>query len=197
MSPAALNFIQRSFMKNISLKTWIETGLWISFALFGLYLCFDLIANSQTGFLTSEDDSAFTPATWPRMIFSMIIVVALVNLAVAWFNGENPSEERASAASEGGFIRQNAKLFGFVSVSLLYGILLAWMGFYILTPFFILAILLLSGERRWFPLVALAFGLHVFLIVLFYRVLGMTLPTGTGTFYEISASLQNFMYSIF
>jgi hypothetical protein len=184
-------------MKNVSTKTWIETGLWVSFALFGLYLCLDLVASGQTGFLAAEDDSAFTAATWPRLIFGMIIVVALVNLGVAWFNGENPSDESSDAGSEGGFIQQNIKLIGFVSVSLLYGILLAWIGFYLLTPFFILAILLLSGERRWLPLLGLAVGLHLLLVVLFYRVLGMTLPTGTGMFYDISASFQNFLYSIF
>ncbi|MDA9009355.1 tripartite tricarboxylate transporter TctB family protein [Alphaproteobacteria bacterium] len=184
-------------MSNISIKTWVETGLWIAFGLFGLYLCIDLVASGQTGFLAAEDDGAFTAATWPRLIFGMIIVIALVNLAVAWFNGENPSEEGASAGSEGSFIQRNIKLIGFVSVSLLYGILLAWFGFYLLTPFFILAILLLSGERRWVPLLVLAVGLHLLLVVLFYRVLGMTLPTGTGVFYNISASFQNFLYSIF
>jgi len=182
-------------MRNISIKTWVETGLWIAFGLFGLYLCLDLVADSQTGFLAAEDEGAFTAATWPRLIFGMIIVIAFVNLAVAWFNGEIPSEE--SVDSEGGFIQQNIKLIGFVSASLLYGILLAWFGFYLLTPFFILAILLLSGERRWFPLLGLAVGLHLLLVVLFYRVLGMTLPTGTGVFYNISASFQNFLYSIF
>ena len=184
-------------MKNLSTKTWVETGLWIAFALFGFYLCFDFNQNSNTGFLIVEDEGPFKATTWPKLVFSLIIAIALVNFAVAWFNGESQSDEGGSTNSEGGFIKQNAKLFGFVSVSLLYGILLAWIGFYLLTPFFILSILLLSGERRWLPLVGLSVGLHLFLVILFYRVLGMTLHPGTGLFYDMSGSFQNLLYKIF
>ena len=185
-------------MRNLSLRTKIETALWLAFAIFGLYLTKDLVQDSGVGILAGEQAEAFTPATWPRIVFSLIVVVAIINFVLALIKGEEaPDQEEEGVAETGSFIQQNARLFGFVSLSLLYGIFLGWIGFYILTPFFILGILLLAGERRWIPLVGLAFVLHLALILLFYRLLRMTLPTGTGIFYEISGAFQNFLYSIF
>ena len=185
-------------MRNLSSRTIVETALWLVFALLGLYLTAGLGQSSSVGLLAGEQAEAFTPATWPRIIFSLIIVVAVVNFLLALLKGEEPLEEEEVERQESGnFIQRNARLFGFVSLALLYGMLLGWVGFYILTPFFILGILLLSGERRWLPLVGLSFILHLALILLFYRLLRMTLPTGTGVFYEISGAFQNFLYSIF
>ena len=75
---------------------------------------------------------------------------------------------------------------------LVYAYLLQAVGFYILTPIFIFAILFIAGERRPKMLIGVTVVLYLLLLLLFARWLFLNLPIGTTEpFYSISNELLN------
>jgi hypothetical protein len=68
-----------------------------------------------------------------------------------------------------------------------YAILLPYLGFYTLTPFFAAAFLFAAGERRWRWIIGVSMLLYVFMIIAFARLFYVGLPVGTvRPFYDFS-----------
>lgn len=167
-----------------------EAGLWIAFAAIAYYFSFEFDKEVQI--------YRFGAAGWPRAVIVLIVIAALCQAATVLLAARRAAAEadrvpRERAAREGpGDEETHDRLSGFriaaiLVLPLIYAGLMEQMGFYFLTPFFILAFLLLAGERRWQMLVGVSLGIYVFMVIVFGRFLYINLPVGNWhPFYDFS-----------
>jgi hypothetical protein len=160
---------------------FIETALWIIFAVVAYALSFEFDKDIET--------YKFNATGWPRVVLILTVLAALGHLLTSWRDVEaNMALARAEAAERGetdwsGRLRVLAMLI----LPLIYAYLLQDVGFYILTPFFIFLILFIGGERRIKWLLGVTFVLYGLLLFIFARLLFLNLPIGTAQpFYNIS-----------
>jgi hypothetical protein len=160
---------------------FIETALWIIFAVVAYSLSFDFDQNIET--------YKFNATGWPRVVLFLIVLAAIGHLFTSWRDVE---ANIAAAKASGGEIGQTTwggrlRVLAMLILPLVYAYLLQDVGFYILTPIFIFLILLIGGERRIKWLLGITFALYGFLLFIFARLLFLNLPIGTAQpFYNIS-----------
>ena len=83
--------------------------------------------------------------------------------------------------------RPPLKLAAAFGLPLLFVFLLPKTGFYLTTPFFLLAYLILLGERRPLVLIGVTLLIYVLINLIFTSLLFVALPTGTWPgFYDFS-----------
>lgn len=132
----------------------------------------------------------FGATAWPRVVIGLLLLSTIGNL---WFQyrygaatqgtlGQN--EERADFSDPGTLPRMIAVLI----TPLIFAWLLKPVGMYFSAPFFIMAIILLFGERRWRAIILMTTVIYVVFIGLFLVVLNAPLPQGNmSPFYDFSA----------
>ncbi len=192
-------------MQRLSRGTIIETVLWLCFALFAYYFSFEFDRDFET--------YKFNATGWPRTVILLIVIAALLNIFMLWRKGEDKGDrdmlsslsredlEKAKAeleAKAGGAtlkteeedIRGTKNWIRVLSILFLpvaYAWFLEPVGFYALTPFFILFFLILAGERRWQALASVTVGIYVTLVFVFGKLLYINLPVGVQEpFYSFS-----------
>ena len=132
----------------------------------------------------------FGATAWPRVVIGLLLLSTIGNL---WFQyrygsatqgtlGQN--EEQADFSDPGTLPRMIAVLI----TPLIFAWLLKPVGMYFSAPFFIMAIILLFGERRWRAIILMTTLIYVVFIGLFLVVLNAPLPQGNmSPFYDFSA----------
>ncbi len=132
----------------------------------------------------------FGATAWPRVVIGLLLLSTIGNL---WFQyrygsatqgtlGQN--EEQADFSDPGTLPRMIAVLI----TPLIFAWLLKPVGMYFSAPFFIMAIILLFGERRWRAIILMTTVIYVVFIGLFRVVLNAPLPQGNmSPFYDFSA----------
>ena len=132
----------------------------------------------------------FGATAWPRVVIGLLLLSTIGNL---WFQyrygsatqgtlGQN--DERADFSDPGTLPRMIAVLI----TPLIFAWLLKPVGMYFSAPFFIMAIILLFGERRWRAIILMTTVIYVVFIGLFLVVLNAPLPQGNmSPFYDFSA----------
>lgn len=133
---------------------------------------------------------AFGTAGWPRAIIVLIGMAAAMQLFDEWRYGSEKKEDAAAVIGKEGEPLSAATVLQvllLLGLPIVYALLLEAVGFYVLTPFFLIAIILLGGERRPLRVLAVASGIYVFLLLVFTKLLYVGLPVGTiGIFYDVS-----------
>jgi len=164
----------------------IETAVWIlmATALFALTFNFN-----QSGEIYPPG-----PSAWPRVILLLMVLAAIGNAYYHWQNGNALQDDRIGLTRDeetmnaertwGANLRIGLILF----VPFIYALALKPIGFYSAAPFFILAVILLMGERRPMHILVITVFIYVLLLLFFLVLLNANLPQGTmSPFYEISS----------
>ncbi len=87
------------------------------------------------------------------------------------------------------WLRKNWRnnILGIFIVPLLYVWLMRYMGYFIVTPLFLMLYLLVLGVRRWKHILAVSFSIYALLLLVFVRLFYIALPVGSWLWcYEVS-----------
>ncbi|MGI9407417.1 MAG: tripartite tricarboxylate transporter TctB family protein [Hyphomicrobiaceae bacterium] len=164
----------------------IETVVWLAIAviLFGFSFQFN-----QPGSIYPPG-----PSAWPRGVLVLMVLAALGNLYFHWKNGDSLQEGRIGIAVDDETLKAERDWPAKIRIGLIllvpfvYAMSLKTIGFYCATPFFIVAVILLMGERRPLPIILNTIGIYVILILFFLVLLNANLPQGTmRPFYDVSS----------
>jgi hypothetical protein len=93
--------------------------------------------------------------------------------------GEKMSEAVKSAGSR-------IRFFSALILIIAYLILINIIGFIALTPFFLIAFMILLGEKSWFWMIILSVGMTILIILAFTQAMYVPLPRGIGIFHKFS-----------
>lgn len=182
----------------------LEWGAWVALAAAGFWLTFD--------FDEPLDVYQFGASGWPRFILACIAVGATFQLVLGLLKGRRgaaapladnapaePTEGAAEGAAEGPAGRAiSPTLAGIFVLPLAYLLLLPRTGFFLTTPFFILAflwILQVREVRLLFGVTATVYGL---VLLIFVRLFYVALPVGNWpVFYDVNnwivVAVRNFL----
>lgn len=150
----------------------VELAVWLGLAALAFALTFEFSGEAGT--------YAWGAASWPRAVILLMAVFALLQYA-----RRGPQVDRQAPQAAPAF--ELVMSAGALILPLAYIFLLPRTGFYIATPLFVLLYLLLLGERRPGPLVAVPVLVFAVITVVFTRLFYVALPTGNWPgFYELN-----------
>lgn len=163
----------------------VELGLWLAFAALAYAVSYQ--------FDRPIEIYEYGATTWPRAVVLLIVFAALGQFAWQWRYGDEDEGPFGGAASEetepsgesrvAYFLRMGAVLL----VPVAYATLMNDIGFYVLTPFFIAAVIVLMGERRWLWILLVTVLVYIAILLCFTVLLYTGLPLGNlHPFYDIS-----------
>ena len=158
-----------------------ELVFWLGFAALAYVMTFDFDQELEI--------YAFGAHGWPRAVIAVIVLSALGQAYhdLRFYKTDADEEAEDEVERGGHYVLRMAAILG---LPLVYAALLSAVGFYVLTPFFILAFLLFAGERRLPWLIGVTLGIYGFLLIAFARIFYVGLPVGTmRPFYDISNAL--------
>ena len=159
-------------MGNLKNSHLIEGTIWLTIVLVFFAFTYD--------FNQPIEIYKFGATGWPRVILGILLFVTLGNLFHQYRFG--------SAAQSGrvGISDDDDGADG--TTPFLYALSLKPAGFYFATPFFIVFIILLFGERRPRWIISITLLIYALLLFLFMMVLNAPLPQGNvSPFYDYSA----------
>jgi putative tricarboxylic transport membrane protein len=124
------------------------------------------------------------PGFWPKFILICMMILSLLVAVDAFRARKKSAVEKASeaASSEGSRIR----FFSALILIIAYFFLMNIIGFVALTPFFLIAFMVLLGERSWPWMIILSLGMTVLIILAFTQAMYVPLPRGVGIFHKFS-----------
>jgi len=163
----------------------VEGGIWVTIIV--IFFSFSFEFNQPI------EIYKFGATGWPRVILGILFFVTLGNIYHQYNYGSAIQKGRVGIADE--YNEEGDKstgtLFKIIAVlftPFLYALSLKPAGFYFTTPFFILAIILLFGERRPRWIISITLLIYALLLSLFMVVLNAPLPQGNmSPFYDYSA----------
>ena len=136
----------------------------------------------------------FGATGWPRVILGILLFVTLGNLFHQYRFGSATQLGRVGIADEDEEDDNTpskvaiVKIVAVLATPFLYAMSLKPVGFYFATPFFIIYIILLFGERRTRWILGITLFIYTLLLFLFMVVLNAPLPQGNvSPFYDYSA----------
>lgn len=169
-------------MNRIPLKTLVEAGLWIAFAILAFIYSFEFNKDVET--------YRFNATGWPRGVLLFIVLAALAHVYQVWRDrafGAERGIARRDDTEDRSERRPYWRLLAMLGLPVIYAFLLEPLGFFATTPVFICLLLLLAEERRWQYLIGISLGLYAILVFIFGKLLYLSLPVGTvQAFYDFS-----------
>ncbi len=171
-------------MSRLKTKDIIEIGAWLLFALLAYLFSLEFDKDIET--------YRFGAYVWPRTIIILIVIAALLQLYTTLRKAEHAADQQSAETDDDaqGAVKgwgSKLRIAAFLGLPFCYAALLESIGFYTLTPFFILGFLLLSGERRWPVLLGASIGIYAILLLCFARLFYINLPVGNWSpFYDFS-----------
>jgi len=166
----------------------LEWGFWIALAAAGYWLTFD--------FDEPLDIYRFGASGWPRFILACIVVGATLQAAFGLLKerrgAREPVLDREAATPEGQLeapepLRFSPLLFGIFVLPLIYLVLLPRTGFFVTTPFFVLAFLWVLQVRRMRLLIGVTVSAYCLVLLIFVRLFYVALPVGNWpVFYDVN-----------
>jgi putative tricarboxylic transport membrane protein len=124
------------------------------------------------------------PGFWPEFILICMMILSLL-VAVDAFRArkkstaEKQSDEVKSAGSR-------VRFFSTLILIIAYFFLMNVIGFIALTPFFLIAFMILLGEKSWPWMIILSVGMTIVIILAFTQAMYVPLPRGVGIFHDFS-----------
>lgn len=143
----------------------------------------------------SAAEGRIGPDAWPRAVLALLIAVcaweALKRLVFGVGSVAGLLEALMEGAGEsgGGAPGGRLRLGAGIAATVAYVVLVAFLGFFVATAAFITGFVLIGGYRRWG--VALATGVlgSLAMVVLFMKLVYVSLPLGEGPFRALSVAL--------
>lgn len=123
------------------------------------------------------------PAFWPRFILGAIILLSGI-ISVGMIR--RIAREKAWGESLMTMDRGKLRLFSAIGLIVAYLFLLKISGFIVTTPLFMIAFMVLLGEKSKGWIVGVSFAMTAIIIVLFTKAMYVPLPRGVWLFLEIS-----------
>ena len=155
---------------------------------------------------------ALGAATWPRAIILMIALGATGLLVSRLRQGGDETDADADPdadadAAEGGVGADAARARGAGSwgqalepkrlltfgLPLVYALAMQRIGFLFVSPFFLVAYMVLFGYRRWPVLIAVNAAVYALVLLVFVRLLHTYLPPGRGAFHSLTGRFVDFV----
>ena len=131
----------------------------------------------------------FGPVSWPRVVLASIIVLAIVQLVMSRLVARRNAqaiEPTTQPVNEKG-IAAWWRIAATFSVPLIYLALLPYTGYFVTTPLFLIAYMLVFRERSAKYIALTTVGLYVASLLVFSKALFVPLPTGNAAgFYDFS-----------
>jgi putative tricarboxylic transport membrane protein len=124
------------------------------------------------------------PGFWPEFILIVMMILSLW-IAVDAFRtrrktaGEKSSEIVKTAGSR-------IRFFSALILIIAYFFLMNVIGFIALTPFFLIAFMILLGEKSWPWTIGLSIGMTILIVLAFTQAMYVPLPRGVGIFHDFS-----------
>ena len=155
-----------------------------------------LIWVAFTALLWAQTDSFAEPIAefkfgadgWPRVILASLAFGATAQLILNMANtGSDQNSDRAAHIGSGFKPVNRLQQFGIFVLPFIYLWFMHRMGFFFVTPIFILAYLWILEVRRWTYLICVSLGVYAFVLFVFVRLFYVAMPVGSWPmFYDFS-----------
>jgi len=124
------------------------------------------------------------PGFWPEFILIVMMILSLW-VAVDAFRARKKSAggKKPEAAKGAG---NRIRFFSALILIIAYFVLLNIIGFVALTPFFLIAFMILLGEKSWPWTIGLSIGMTILIVLAFTQAMYVPLPRGVGIFHKFS-----------
>lgn len=132
---------------------------------------------------------------WPRSVALLMAILAVLQFAIRFRRIEAASpqagqEEGQTQASP----RQMVRLGLTLLVPLIYIYLMPRAGYFLITPFFIVVMMMLFGMRRPRHLIGTTAGVYIIFLLVFSKLLAVPLPTGYWpVFYHLNTAFAKLL----
>lgn len=124
---------------------------------------------------------------FPKLLSILLAFFALILILTSLFYRSEAGQEERAAISGGERLEEDSYsaegisykfLLGTIVFSILYVIFLPIIGYLIITPVYIIAIIRFLGKKKWFHNITVSILLTAALYLLFAMMLGVALPPG-------------------
>ncbi|WP_157928932.1 tripartite tricarboxylate transporter TctB family protein [Pararhizobium haloflavum] len=170
------------------LRPALEWAVWVGFA---------LLAYSQTGLFDREiPEYRFGATGWPRAVCLLMIAGATGQflmrcLTIARGVVETDAAEEAPRQKLSG--REIAQRTAIFLLPLVYLYAVPYLGFYLMTPLFMLALMLILEVRSPGPLIGVPLTVSVIFLLVFTRLFYVGMPVGNlPGFYDVNNAIIGF-----
>lgn len=127
---------------------------------------------------------------WPILILVLASVLSAILLVSSLMKRKEKGEKDAEEAPSPESIASNKRARNIVIISsvatLVYIFAMQWVGFALATLFYVLAFIVILGERRKWVLIFSPVLVTVFILVVFSKFIAIPFPRGIGIFAELS-----------
>ena len=124
------------------------------------------------------------PGFWPKFILIAMMVLSLWIAVDAFRARKKTAGDKSGAAAKSAVSRIH--FFLALTLIIAYLVLLNVAGFIALTPFFLIAFMVLLGEKSWPWMIGLSIGMTVLIVIAFTQAMYVPLPRGIGIFHDFS-----------
>jgi putative tricarboxylic transport membrane protein len=124
------------------------------------------------------------PGVFPLLVGSVLFLLTVWQLFQSLLKSEPQhakENQEKTPPSKKGFIqriRDEAKPLIMVAFFIVYLLLVQWVGFFVPTVFFVIAVSKIMGAKGWVKPVALSAGVNIFCYLLFVEWLKLSFPSG-------------------
>jgi cytochrome c oxidase subunit IV len=146
---------------------------------------------------TSAAGGRIGPDFWPRAVLAVLALVCLYELAKCFL--------AAGAGSAGGLLQtylvesadaadappapSAPRLLAGIGATAAYVLLVGVLGFFLATAAFLSAFIAIGGYRRWGVVAACGLAGSLAMVIVFMKVVYVSLPLGAGPFHSLSVAL--------
>ena len=145
--------------------TWTGEVI-ISIILAIISIVFFVISGSFTAPVNPVD---IGPSAFPRLMAGITVVLAVVQILLS------VRKSKANDADKASFGYWQGCIAGF-ALMCVYAFLMPMLGYYVVTPPFIFAVMVLMGNRKWLQMILVTLGFTLFAFLVFTKLLGVMLP---------------------
>ena len=132
---------------------------------------------------TTLQGAQMGPAFWPRfLLVCLIILTGIVSVGLI----RRIAKEKAWGEALLTMDRGKVRFFAAIGLGVAYLFLLPILGFIAVTPFFMIAFMLLLGEKSKGWILGVAIAMTAIIVVLFTKAMYVPLPRGEWLFREFS-----------
>ena len=161
------------------------------FVEWGLWMALGLIAYNITHVFDKPIESYRYGATgWPRFILLSIMAGATLQFIFQLVVNKTSADDDGEAGAFTALWPPNLRMLAVFFMPLLYLWLVPRTGFYLTTPIFIVAYMVVLGVRSWKPLVFVTGLVCSLILLIFTRFFYVALPVGNWQpFYDINNAI--------
>jgi len=132
---------------------------------------------------TTLQDAQMGPAFWPRFLLGCLILLSgIVSVGMI----RRIAKEKAWGESLMTMDRGKVRFFAAIGLSVAYLIFLPVLGFVAVTPLFMIAFMILLGEKSKGWILGVSIAMTGIIVVLFTKAMYVPLPRGVWLFREFS-----------